>query len=161
MKNDLIETFFAETTAQFQFLKEKYGYNLTEKTVRNEDFFPDSEAVVKYSSPGIAVEIFWYFASAVIGIAFIKLENGRTPKNPDIINLYALANHVSNGTEKMFLLKDTLNANISKIKLRENIINDNMKGVIQNIASGVNKYAINIVQGDASIFKNSRQIAGI
>jgi hypothetical protein len=158
MDNELIDQFFNETLVQFEFLEKEHGYKMVERRIRADDHFPDSEAIVQYISPLISIEIFWYFASAVIGVVFIRIEKGKIPNNPDIINLYELANYLSEGKEDMFLLKDTLNVQISKIKMREKLINKDLKGIVENIAAGTRRYATNLIQGDTALFRNTREI---
>ena len=156
MSNDIVQIYLDGVTSAFAFLEIEYGYKLIEKTINNKDYYPDAEAIVRYEGPIVGVEVFWYFASSVIGVAFVKLEMGKFPDyasvNPILINIYALADYVTKGKCDFFLLKDTSSASISKVKKRERIINDNMERVLVNLSLGLKKYALNIINGDTSIF---------
>lgn len=152
---EIVQKFLSEATKVFSFLENEYGYNVS-TDLQNPNYFPDAEAVVSYYGSKVGIKVFWYFASAVIGVTFAELLNGKFPDNQskDIsqINIYALVDFVSQGKDDMFLLKDTSIATIPKIKKREKIINENMAGVLENLSIGVKKYAMNIVSGDTSVF---------
>jgi hypothetical protein len=161
MNGDVLERFISETVETFKFLEVEYGYRMVSKEIENKNYFPDAEAVVRYADSRIGIEVFWYFASSIIGVAFIKLQNGRFPdgksKDALVINLHALAGYLSQGKDKMFLLKDPSSTTFAKIKKREKIINENMKGVLENLAEGVRKYALDIISGDTSLFRKVKQ----
>ena len=156
MSNESVNKFLYLVTTIFDFLESDYGYELVDKSVISEDYYPDAEAIVRYKSSLVGVEIFWYFASSVIGVAFVKLERGNFPdntsSNPILINIYSLVDYLTKGKDDMFLLKETSSASISKIKKREKTINDNMESVLENLSLGIKKYALNIINGDTSIF---------
>ncbi len=118
MDDDVVKRFISETIEAFEFVEFEYGYKIIWKGTENPNYFPDAEAVVRYTHSKIGIEVFWYFASSVIGVAFIKLEDGKFPdskcKDPLIINLYALADYLSHGKDKMFLLKDPLMATFAR-----------------------------------------------
>lgn len=153
--NEIVKKFLLEATKTFSFLENEYGYNVS-MDFENRSHFIDSEAVVSYYSSKVGIKVFWYFASAVIGVTFAELINGKFPDNHSkdisIINIYALVDFVSQGKDDIFLLKDTSIATIPKIKKREKIINENMTGVLENLSIGVKKYAMDIVDGDTAIF---------
>jgi hypothetical protein len=95
MNGDVLERFISETVETFKFLEVEYGYRMVSKEIENKNYFPDAEAVVRYADSRIGIEVFWYFASSIIGVAFMKLQNGRFPdgrsKDALVINLYDLA----------------------------------------------------------------------
>jgi len=144
------------TTDAFSFLEKQHGYKLKLTNIENIEYFPDAEAVVKYVSSNIEIEVFWYFASAVVGVVFIELKNGDFPSGKlnivNLINLYSLLGYLNQGKDNTMLLKDTQSITISKIKKREKIINENMKGVLENLAEAVRTNAIDIITGDTTIF---------
>jgi hypothetical protein len=153
--NDIVQKFVLNATSVFDFLEKEYGYKITTSGIENEHYFPDAQVTIKYANSMLAIEVFWYFASAMIGIAFIKLQNGKFPENSkdaSIINLYALAGFLSQGKEDMFVLKDIYDSTFPKIKKREKIINEKMVEVLENLALGVKKYALGIISGDTSCF---------
>jgi hypothetical protein len=154
--NETIEKFISETIEQFRFLENKNGFKVIVSGIENGNYFPDSEAVVKYVSSKVEIKVFWYFASAVIGVVFVELKDGKYPNNKveeaKTINLYSLVNFLFPGENELFLLKDTNLVTMPKIKKREKIINDNMHEVISNLSLAVKKYASTILLGDTSIF---------
>lgn len=153
--DEKVEKFLLEATKAFSFLENEYGF-IVSTDLQSPNYFPDSEAVVSYYSSKIGIKVFWYFASAVIGVAFAELEDGKFPNNQSkdisIINIYALVDVINQGKDDTFLLKDISDTTISKIKRREKIINEDMRGVLDNLSRVVKKYAINIINGDTSIF---------
>jgi len=160
----MVQQFINEVNQKFKFL-ENYGYKKVEAKVENQDYYPDSEVVVKYIGRSIAVEVYWYFAGANIGVVFVELQNGEIPAKriffgesidaSKAINIYSIARFLNRWDDKTFLLNDVDNVTISKIKKREKVINGNMSGIIDGLSSAVNKLAKNIIAGDTSIFKEA------
>lgn len=153
--NDIVQKFVLNATSAFGFLENEYGYKVITTGIENESYFPDAQVVVRYVNSMVGVEVFWYFASAIMGVAFSKLQNSEFPKNAkdaSIVNLYALASFLSQGKEDMFILKDLYDNTFPKIKKRERIINERMNEVLENLALGVKKYALNIIAGETSLF---------
>jgi len=157
-----VQEFIDEVTLKFAFLEE-YGYHKIAGRVENADYFPDSEVVVKYVGKSIGVEIYWYFAGANIGVVFVELKNGELPTKKVFwseindasraINLYSLAGLLNKLDDKSFLLKEVDNVYVSKIKKREELIRENMTGVIDGLSAAVRKFASSIIKGDTSVFK--------
>lgn len=159
----IVKKFINEVSINFLFL-EKYGFKKVEVEIENENFYPDSEVVIKYIGKSIGIEIYWYFAGANIGVTFFKLNNGEIPKKKvffgksmdaaEAISLYSLARYLDKWDSKLFLLDNVDNVTISKIKVRERIITDNMSGTVEGLSIAVKKLASNIIDGDTSIFNN-------
>lgn len=160
----IIQNFINEVYTKFSFLEEAYGYRKVDGNVENQDYYPDTQVVVKYISKSIGVEVYWYFAGANIGVVFVELSNGKFPakriffgESNDAfraINIYTLAKYLKQEDDKTFLLKDIDNVTIPKIKKREKIIKENMSGIIDGLSNAVNNLAIKIINGDTSIFKD-------
>lgn len=158
----IVQKFITEVNQRFAFLKE-YGYQKVECKVKSQDYYPDSEAVVKYISKTVGIEVYWYFAGANIGVVFFELQNGKIPAKmiffgetnnaSRAINLYTIARYYNKLEDKDFLLNDVDNVTIAKIRIREKIIRENMPGIINGLSNAVNKLAKNIIVGDTSIFK--------
>ena len=159
----IVQQFITEVNMKFAFL-EIYGYKKIEGEIKNADYYPDTEVVVKYIGESVGVEIYWYYAGANIGVVFVELQNGEIParkiffgESKDTsraINLYSLARYLNKWENKLFLLKDVDNVTIPKIKKREKVINENMSGIIDGLSTAVSKLAACIISGDTSIFKD-------
>lgn len=159
----MLQKFKSEVNQKFAFLEE-YGYKRIEGNIENADYYPDTEAVVKYIGNSVGVEIYWYFAGANIGVVFVELQNGEIPTKKiffgesedasKAINLYTLAKYLDKWDDKLFLLKDVDNVTIPGIKKREKIIKENMSGIIDGLSTAVIKLAASIISGDTSIFKD-------
>lgn len=159
----IVQKFITEVNLKFAFL-EGYGYKKIEGEIKNADYYPDSEVVVKYIGKSVGIEIFWYFAGANIGVTFFELQNGEIPlkkvffgelNNASMaIDIYSLAEYLNKWDDKLFLLKDVDNVTFAKIKKREKVINENMSGVIDGLSTAVSKLAGSIINGDTSIFKD-------
>jgi len=158
----IVQEFISEVTRKFKFLENDYGFKKTEGKINNQNYYPDAEAVVRYVGKYIGIEVYWYFAGANIGVAFIELKDGEIPAErvfwgepkdcSRAISLYALAGFLKQREDNLFLLKDIDNVTNSKIKKREKVINGNMTGVIEGLSSAVKKLAPIIITGDISIF---------
>lgn len=161
--NMTVQKFITEVKSKFAFLEE-LGYKRMEIEIENDDYYPDSQVVVKYCGKSVGIEIYWYFAGANIGVVFIELINGKTPEKKVFygepkdasraINLYSLAAYLDKWDDTIFLLKDIDNVTVPKIKKREKIIKENMPGVIDGLSSAVSEMALKIINGDTSIFKD-------
>ncbi|HOP73737.1 MAG TPA: hypothetical protein PLC07_01605 [Bacillota bacterium] len=159
----ILQEFISEVNLKFAFLEE-YGYKKIEDNIENEDYYPDSEVVVKYIGDTVGIEVYWYFAGANIGVVFFELQKGEIPvkkiffgESEDAsraINLYTLAKYLDKWDNKLFLLKDVDNVAISEIKKREKVIKENMSGIIEGLSTAVIKLAANIISGDTSIFND-------
>ncbi len=159
----IIMDFIFQVEKDFKFLEEM-GYKRIESIINNNDYYPDEEVVIRYVSKSIGVEIFWYFAGANIGVAFIELCNGEFPDKKvffgeckeasKAINLYTLSNYMNKCDNELFLLKDVDNNSVTKIKQREKIILENMSGVIDGLSIAVRNLARSIIDGDTSDFED-------
>jgi len=159
----MLQKFISEVNLKFAFLEE-YGYKKIEGNIENEDYYPDSEVVVKYIGNSVGVEIYWYFAGANIGVIFFELQNGEIPAKKNFfgeskdtsraINLYTLAKYLDKWDNKLFLLDEVDDVTIPKIKKREEEIKENMSGILDGLSTAVIKLAANIISGDTSIFKD-------
>ena len=159
----ILQKFISEVNLKFAFLEE-YGYKKIGGNIENEDYYPDSEVVVKYIANSVGVEIYWYFAGANIGVVFFELQNGEIPAKKIFIgeskdasraiNLYTLAKYLDKWDDKLFLLTDVDNVTIPKIKKREKVIKENMSGIVDGLSTAVIKLASSIISGDTSIFKD-------
>lgn len=160
----IVQKFITEVTQKFDFLEKDYGYKKIEGEINDQDYYPDAETVIKYAGKSVGIEIYWYFAGANIGVAFVELKNGKIPPKriffgeamgvSRAISLYTLAGYLKQQEDSLFLLKDIDNVTISKIKKREKIINENMAGVIEGLSNAVKKLAMNIITGDIAIFSD-------
>lgn len=161
----VVKKFITEVIKKFTYLEDEYGYKLVEGKVENQDYYPDSQAVVKYIGPFISVEVYWYFAGANIGVVFVERRDGVIPEKKIFfgessgfaraINLYTLAKLLNKWDDRIFLLEDDIdNVTVSKIEKREKVINQNMNEIIEGLAYAVKKIANQIITGDTSIFKD-------
>lgn len=154
--NPLIEKFFKETRSAFEFLETDYNYFVNEKQ-ENMDCFPDAIVSVNYANSLVEVKVFWHFASATISVAFTfrgKIEESKLLFSRIIptININTLLQSRSPEGSEAKSLKITNGVTFSKIKKREKMINDDMKGEIAKQALLVKKYAMDIIEGDTSAF---------
>lgn len=157
-----IQKFITEVYQKFSFLENEYGYKKVDGNIENQDYYPDSQVVVKYISKSVGIEVYWYFAGANIGVVFFELSNGKIPvkriffgESSDAskaINLYTLARYLNKWDDKAFLLKDVDNVSIGQIKKREKEINENISGIIDGLSIAVNNLATSIIAGDTSVF---------
>lgn len=162
--DEIVLKFINEVSQKFSFLEDSFGYKKVDGSVEKQDYYPDSQVVVKYIGNSVGVEVYWYFAGANIGVVFVELDNGEIPTKriffgdsreySRAINLYTLAGFLNNWDNKVFLLKDINNVTIHKIKKREKVINENMSGVIAGLSNAVSKLATSIISGDTSSFKD-------
>lgn len=160
----IVQKFINEVNQKFLFLEKTFGYKKVDGSVENQDYYPDSQVVVKYIGNSVGVEVYWYFAGANIGVVFVELHNGEIPMKriffgdsrdaSRAINLYTLARFLNNWDDKVFLLKDIDNVTIPKIKKREKVIKENMSGVVEGLSTAVSKLAVSIISGDTSTFKD-------
>lgn len=134
----IVQKFIVEVNQKFAFLEE-HGYKRVEAKIENQDYYPDSEAVVKYIGKSVGIEVYWYFAGANIGVVFAELRNGEIPvrkiffgESNDAsraINIYTLAGYLNIWDDKAFLLKDVDIVTIPKVKKREKVIKENLSGI--------------------------------
>ena len=75
---EIVQKFFTEAKKAFLFL-ESCGYRYQSENLEHPDEYRDSQAVVKFISETVVVEISWYFAGAAIGVAFVETENRKIP----------------------------------------------------------------------------------
>lgn len=158
----IVQKFITEVIQKFKFLEDDYGYKKIEDEIKCKDYYPDAEVVVKYVGKSIGIEVYWYFAGANIGVAFVELRNGEIPEKrmffgetkdaARAISVYSLSGYLNQQEDDLFLLKDIDNVTIPKIKKREKVINDNMADVIEGLSSAVKKLATKILAEDISIF---------
>ena len=161
MIEDITKEFFNEVSRQFTFLDE-LGFTKSSASIDNPCYFPDKEAIVKYVGSTIGIGIYWSYASAVIGIYFFELDDGKQPEKiyfgseypgaKKAIKLYSLADYYNQINCEYFLLSYPNNVMLSKINERAKIIDKNLAGVIAGLIRAMNDLASKIIKGDASIF---------
>jgi hypothetical protein len=161
MNKNLPEKFFLETTQEFNFLESEFGYKLVSKDVENIDDPQDAKAFVRYLSSKVGIEIYWYFASAAIGIALVEITKanefpgrrrfwGKMSDEARAIKLHTLAK--MQGKENSFVLKELRSTKPVHIKKREKVIGENLGSVLENLSQILKNIAQNILLGDTSIF---------
>jgi hypothetical protein len=154
--DEIVKRFLSCTLEYFKFLENENGYEVAFSGIENNNYYPDAQVIVKYINSKMEIDIFWYAAGANIGVNFIDLTNGMylndQSKTPKIVNIYTLVDYLNSDDNNLFLLEDINSVTFSKIKKRENIINENMEDIVKNLAIIVKKYARDIIEGDISIF---------
>lgn len=165
----LLQKFVLEVYSKFAFLEE-LGYKKTEAKILDPEDFRDTNMVVQYIGKSVGVEIYWYFSSAEIGVAFFELQNGQLPEKKiffgklenasKAISLYNLAMYLGQWDEELFLLKFSKNSYYSEIKKREKVINERLSEVLQGLSCATRKYATNIINGDTSVFNDVMKYYG-
>jgi hypothetical protein len=159
--NQEIEYFFAETKRIFRFLETDFGYKLIFADMKHENYYPDSVAVVQYLGGKVGIEIYWYFASAVIDVAFVEIMKvgeypekkrffGRSSVGAAAIGLHTYLEYRQK--DSLYLLKKMSSRKMSDIKKRGSIIQNNLSTVLENIAGILLEQAKDILLGDTSIF---------
>ena len=165
----LLQKFVLEACSKFAFLEE-LGYKKTEGKIVAPEDLRDTNMVVQYIGKSVGVEIYWYFSSAEIGVAFFELQNGQLPEKKiffgklenasKAISLYNLAMYLGQWDEELFLLKFSKNSYYSEIKKREKVINERLSEVLQGLSCATRKYATNIINGDTSVFNDVMKYYG-
>jgi hypothetical protein len=161
----LLEKFISETESAFRFLETDYGYKQVGLHIESEKYYPESEASVWYLGHQVAIKIFWYFASEVIGVVLIELKKndqipekvdyyGNSPELPQAITLYSLVAMLTKNRQELFLLGDPSSPKLADIKKREKKISNSMEKVINNLSQILLEFGLPIVGGDTSIFPN-------
>lgn len=167
MRKELLEKFYTETKRSFKFLEADYGYKLISAGMENENYYPDTISVVRYLGKKIGVEIYWYFASAVIGVAITEVtrENqfppekrfwGKSRGEARAINLHTFADML--GKSDLFILKKLRSTKMSDVKKRGKVINENLRGVLENLAEILQAEAKDILLGDTTIFSAVQEL---
>ena len=169
MNNNLLEKFFLEATQRFNFLESEFEYKLIAKGVENIDDPQDAYAFVQYLGSRVGIEIYWYFASAAIGIALVEItkENefpdrrrfwGKGKDEARAIKLHTLAKML--GKENSYVLKELGSTKLVHIKRREKVISKNLGTVLEKLAQILRNIAQNILLGDTSIFPKVQKYQG-
>jgi len=161
MNEDTINKFFQETQQIFKFLETEFGCKLVSSGIENKDYYPDAMAFVRYAGRKVGIQISWFFQTAAMNIALVDLPKtnefpskmrfwGESRGGARAINLYTLADMYGKSSE--FLLKSLRSTKMSDIKKRGKIIDENIRGVLENLAMILQKQAHDILAGDTSIF---------
>ena len=156
-----IENFLAETKRVFRFLETDFGYKLIFADMQHEGYYPDALAVVQYLGRNVGVEIYWYFASAVIDVAFVEIIKvgqypekkrffGKSSVGAAAIGLHSYLKYQQK--ESLYLLKRMSSRKMSDIKKRAVLIQENLTTVLENVAGIVLEQTKEILLGDTSIF---------
>jgi hypothetical protein len=148
-------SFFAEVRESFQFLENEYGYQWLEAGIEDPDDVLDTHALTRYVSARMSVEVWWYFANALIGVSFFELRQSEESSFsvPRGANLYALAEMQDAQNDPHFLLKDIYNWR--KHNKHEKLIKTSRKDIVIGLAMATQKYAHTILKGDTSIFPDA------
>lgn len=156
-----VPQFFADTTEVFGFLETTYGYRLHAERVEDIDWVPDTYAEVVYLNRGrqpakVAVKVSWQFHTAAIDIVFFELQRPGILNDaqdiPGSIFLHALAEVLGHQDDPTFLLGDTDRVHGRVINERAKILQTNLRGVLEGLATATERYAADILRGDTSIF---------
>ena len=161
MNNYAINNFFQEARKVFKYLEDDFGYKFASSPVENVEFYPDTIAVVRYVSTKIGIEVYWYFASAVISVALIELlKENEFPNKRDFwgdnqgearaIKLQTLLDMIDKSDK--LVLKKTRSTMMQDIKKRGKLIDKNLGAVLENLARVLQDEAKDILLGDTSIF---------
>jgi hypothetical protein len=166
MNDSIVDNFFQETRRAFKYLEVDFGYKFISSTIENKEYYPDTVAVVPYMDKKIGIEIYWYFASAVIDIALIEmLKANEFPHNKSFwgenegearaIKLHTLLD--MRGKSDLLVLKKIRSTKMSDIKKRGTLIRGNLAAVIENLAQVLREQASDILLGDTTIFSEVRK----
>jgi len=156
-----VEEFFRETKRAFRYLETEFNYELVSSDIENQEHYPDTFAFARYLGRTVGVEVYWYFASAGIGIALIEIiEEGKFPQKKQFwgesrgeakaINFHTLMKMQGKGD--LCILRKLSTTKLSEIKKREKIIRENMRGILENLAQNLREQAEDILLGDTSSF---------
>ncbi len=166
MNNDAVSNFFQETRKAFKYLEVDFGYKFISSKIENREHYPDAIAVLRYVGNKIGIEVYWYFASAVINVVLVELlkENefplkkrfwGEDGGEAKAIKLHTLVEMKGKGD--VFILKRMRSTKLSDIKKREKTINDNLSSVIENLAKILREQAQGILLGNTSLFPDMQK----
>jgi hypothetical protein len=160
--NESAEVFFTEVRKAFQFLEQQYSYKRLEESIEHPGEPRDTAVKCTYLGSYVGVEIWWYFAGAIIGVVFIELRQVSVlpeksspfhltdPNVARAISLYDLAEVRGGRDDPNFLLKDV--DNWRRLKKRSTQIETQKQEIIAGLARATQTYATDILQGDTSIF---------
>jgi hypothetical protein len=167
MNNGMVENYFQETRNAFKYLELDFGYKLISSAIENKEYYPDTVAVVPYMGKKISVEVYWYFASAVINVALIELlKANEVPHNKNFwgakkpgearaIKLQTLLD--MRGESDLLMLKKIRSTKMSDIKKRGILIRENLSAVMKNVAQVLREQAHDVLLGDTTIFSDVQE----
>jgi hypothetical protein len=160
----LVQRFLSEVHRHFAFLESDYGYSRVESGLREAQYYRDANARVRYAGAAVGVEVYWYFAEAAIDVAFYELVNGTFAEHYSFIGepwarsiatkLRTLAGFLNKDDSDLFLLRgidDPYPAGRSR-KRRQQVIDENLDGVVAGLAAATKGVAVDIITGDTSMF---------
>lgn len=132
---------------------------------KNFEYYQDQEVEINFMSNKICVSINWYINYRNIGISIKELEKGKLCDKYSFygdsnygraINVFDLASLISkesiNRPLPEILPQDSTNAIMKKVRISGKLINDNFENIIKDFANLLKEYAMNILNGDLSLF---------
>jgi hypothetical protein len=162
MNNDIFIPFFRTVKRSFAYLVDDLDYRLTATVIENLDEVRDTKAAVRYLGWKVAVEVYWYPTSgSYIGVALIEVKQkdiypnkgrffGHSRGDSRAINLISLLE--MRGNADLLMLRPIRSVTPVAVRKRQALIENNMEGIIANLADLLRGQAHDILKGDISMF---------
>ncbi|HEX9036179.1 MAG TPA: hypothetical protein VF808_04230 [Ktedonobacterales bacterium] len=156
--------FFREVRESFAFLKSAYKYyGPASEKIEGPTDYRDTTAIAAYTHYRMRVKVGWYISS---GNAYVRFEtpqirNGlptaqeveaRRAAYPYFMDLYGLARLLGKAEDPDFLLGDVWNHYESKSRKRRELLENDLRGVLDGLARATERYASHVLAGDSSQF---------
>ncbi len=156
-----VPQFDADARETFAFLELTYGYHFHGSRLDSADDVRDANARVLYLGPAVEVEIYWYFSTAGLGVAFAQTPAPWTSLQRRVFfgdlkdampaaRLYTLAEMRGHADDAAFLLGDTDQVDGRSINTRVKVVQANLRGVLDGLAVATERYAADILRGDTA-----------
>lgn len=158
---DYFAEFFRETELAFRYLETDCEFKLLSKSIEEQNDIREKNLSVRYLSQKISIEISWVLSSTSLDIFLIEnVEKNKFPSQKQFlgkprnyaraISFYTYMSYLDK--EEVLLLKSIRSVETADIAKRTKIINADLKGIIENLAESLRKYAQPIILGDTSDF---------
>ncbi|TGK20120.1 hypothetical protein EHO61_06355 [Leptospira fluminis] len=156
------ESFLREAGEKFNFLCKDNNYHLVESGLFSPTYYRDANAKLKYSSSKIGIEISWFFPEGLIDITFFELKEGRFPISSDkeinIFDIYDLVEFIKKSDPlPFFVLKSPDNISVRMIKKRQELLSNNLSGILDNLVENLKENGKRIFDGDLKIFSEIQE----
>jgi hypothetical protein len=157
-----IKHFIEYVTNHFSFLETDYSYQRIDDYYELKEHYRDKSYIIRYLKKKMLVEISYYFAGAAIYVVFVETRQDPfhakrsifptdDPSINRMIDVSTLSQFLDKG-EEFIIIKDTHVTNVEEVKKRYPTLNDQLEDVVAGLAKWTKTYAIDILQGDTSIF---------
>lgn len=160
----LLDNFANAIREEFGFLDD-YGFVAKDLEIVDFEYPRDKRARIDYVSNHLCVRIEWCLIDSTIGIGLIEAENGQVPDKYSYFAKAGFARAISLASLVEFLTHGTLENPLRDVgakegareiikawRKREELIKQDMKGILAIYASWLKEYARDILNGDTSIF---------